>query len=155
MDGAAGVTAMAVRVAAVTDTVIFVVTEFSVAEITALPGPAAVTTPPALTVATVGLTDIHVTELVTSFADPSEYVPFAVNCCVCPDCRNGGDPGERAMVCSTGAPMVRLVAPEIELDVALIAVVASPTPTAREVEAGMGNVPGAGARVPSQTIRTI
>jgi hypothetical protein len=81
-DGVAGVIAIAVRVAAVTDTVTFVVTEFSVAEMTALPGPAAVTTPPAVTVATVGLPEVHVTEPVTSFVEASEYVPFAVNCCV-------------------------------------------------------------------------
>src|SRR6187455_1145332 len=55
-----------------------------VAEMTAVPLPAAVTRPEAETVAAASLDDDHVAALVTSWVEPLESVAVAVNCDVAP-----------------------------------------------------------------------
>jgi hypothetical protein len=57
---------------------------WKLAEIFADPAPTAVAAPVAATVATLGVSDAHVTEAVIFCVDPSVYVPVALNVCVCP-----------------------------------------------------------------------
>ena len=52
-----------------------------------LPPATAVTIPPAATVATLGLDELHVAAPVKSFVVPLLYVPIAVICCFCPAVR--------------------------------------------------------------------
>jgi hypothetical protein len=49
-----------------------------------LPAVTAVATPPELIVAVAVLEELHVAVEVSTFVDPSLYVPVAVNCCVAP-----------------------------------------------------------------------
>lgn len=76
-----------------------------VAVIDAVPSPTPVTTPVAETVAIVESDVAHVATDVTSFVDPSEYVPMAVNCTDAPF--TGAVP-LIAIDCSVGDGLVEL-----------------------------------------------
>jgi hypothetical protein len=75
-----GETAMAVRVGAVTVTVVESVMVPCAAVRVAVPVARPVTRPLALAEATEGVPEVQVTELVTSLLPPSEYDPVAVSC---------------------------------------------------------------------------
>jgi len=81
-----------------------------VAVITAVPGAFDVTSPDALIVATLALPELHVTDAVMSWLDPSEYWPAALNCCVSPAAREGV-PGVTLIELSVAAGGAVVVAP--------------------------------------------
>jgi hypothetical protein len=82
------------------------VTPASDAVIALVPGVRALATPVPLIVATVGVADAQVTELVMFWVEPSEKVPVAVNCLATPSA-SSGLPGETAIDTSTTAALVR------------------------------------------------
>lgn len=82
MEGFAGVTAIDDRVAPVTVSIVEAVTEPDAAWIVDEPTAMALARPAGETVATDGVSDDQVTELVRFWVLPSLKVPLAVNCCV-------------------------------------------------------------------------
>lgn len=83
--GLVGVTAIETRVAVVTvNTTGVLVTPLNVAVILLVPAACVVANPPDTMVATDVLEELHITELVMSNVELSEYVPVAVYCCVKP-----------------------------------------------------------------------
>jgi hypothetical protein len=126
IDGFAGVTATDTSVAAVTVSVVLLLTAPSVAEIVVVPIAADVASPfaPAalLIEAVVGVPDAHVTVVVLSWVDESVYVPVAVNCCLRPFAIEGFE-GATASDTSVAAVTVRVVLPETTPIVAEIDVV--------------------------------
>src|SRR5450432_2860407 len=147
MLGPPGDTVMLLSTAAPTVTLRLDVTAPLLAVMIDVPAPTAVTRP-FTTVATPGVPGVQVTLPVTFALAPS----VAVNCSVCPACRNGRVPGDKAMLCRNTEPTIRFVVCSTPPEAAVMAVIAMPMPTDRAVCAGL--VPGDGT-LPSQTSRTI
>lgn len=84
-----------------------------VAVIVAMPVPRPVATPDALTLATPGTLDVHVTEEVMSDVLPSENIPYAVNACDCPFAIEAV-PGETRMLLSCAAVTLAEELPMVE-----------------------------------------
>jgi len=78
--GLDGVTPMEDRVAEITVNVTLAEKVSEVAVIVEVPAATAVAKPLPLTVATAGLDELQVTDMVISRVDPSENVPVAINC---------------------------------------------------------------------------
>ena len=72
MDGVAGVTAIVCSTAAFTVSVVFPDTDPNVADMTEVPTVTPVARPPLLMVATAGVPELHVTDVVISLLVPSE-----------------------------------------------------------------------------------
>jgi len=84
IEGFAGVTAIDTSVAAVTVRVVEPVMPAETALIVLVPAATPVANPPAVIVATVVVTELHVAPLVKFCVELSEKVPVAVNCSVVP-----------------------------------------------------------------------
>ncbi len=125
-EGFAGVTAIEERDAVVAVSAVDPVTPNRVAEIVVFPAVtmlASPCVPPAFEmVATEELDEAHVTELVMSCVDPSEYAPFAENCIVTPMGTEGFE-GVTAIDDSVAEITARVVEPETVSSVAEIVVV--------------------------------
>ena len=118
---------------AVTVRVVENVNGLSEAVIAVIPALAAEAEPFALTVATPGPEDAHVTDEVMSRVLPSEYLPATVNCCVAPDGTKGFC-GLTVAVSKTGPATVSVVEAVTLPEVAVIVVV----PWATEVTNAAG-----------------
>ncbi len=103
--------------------------EGSVAVMVATPVATAVTRPFDETVAVAVLEDDHVTDLVKSAVDPSEYKPVAVSCWVCP-AGTLATGGETVTATSTAGSTVITAVPERTAAVSSAVMVAAPVATA-------------------------
>jgi hypothetical protein len=83
----------------------------------AVPALLAVERPELAMVAADVLLEVHVTELVTLFVEPSLYVPVAVNCCVPPAAREAED-GVTEIALSVAPVTVSAAEPVIDPEVA-------------------------------------
>jgi hypothetical protein len=110
-----------VSVDAETVSVVAPVIEFKLAETVDVPCAKPVAAPVALTLATLGADEFHVTIAVRFCVEPSAYVPVAVNCSVPPEGIDGFA-GVTAMEDRTDDATVKVVVPEIEPWVAVIVV---------------------------------
>src|SRR5208337_4135035 len=117
--GLPGVTAIDCSTAALTVITVEPLILPSVALMVDVPVATAVANPPLAMVATDVVAEAQVTWLVRFCVVLSEYVPVAVNCCVCP-LRTLGLPGVTAIDCSTAALTVITVEPLILPSVALM-----------------------------------
>lgn len=134
IDIEAGVTAMLVRVAAVTVMLtVFEVTPLRAAVMVVVPVAAVAVTTPVLapTLAMSGSADVQVTELVMGAVVPFEYVPVAVRLVVRPLARVA-EIGVTAIAVSVGAVTVRMAPPDVTPPVeAVMVLVPTFTPAAR------------------------
>jgi hypothetical protein len=83
-EGFEGVTLILVSKGRPTEKVAFAVTDPDVAVTVALPAAIPTASPAVSIVATAGADDVHVTVFVMLPVVPSEKIPVAVNCCLCP-----------------------------------------------------------------------
>jgi hypothetical protein len=133
MLGFVGVTAMEVRVALVTVSIVLPDTLPSVAVIVAVPAASALATPmlPAalLSVATDVFDELHVTAAVTSWVELSEYFPVAVKATVTPAGALGAV-GVTSIVTSVAGVTVTLAEPDTAPTVAMTVAEPGATPVA-------------------------
>jgi len=131
MEGFVGVTAIEVRTAEVTVTVVAPDTPPRVAVIVALPTPIPVTRPwlpgASLTVASVGAEEIQVTNAVRFWVVPSEKSPVAMSCSLVPSAIEELG-GVIVIAVSTAAVTVTVVVPDIPASVAVIVALPTPVP---------------------------
>src|ERR1700761_2755313 len=146
---------MSVNVAGVTVTEILLEANPRVAVIVAVPGATAVKAPPPVGFIIVVSLEVQVAVAVRSGVVPSELLPVAFRLTDSPTGTGGRSAGVMAMPSRTGAPTVSMACPEIVPSAASIAALAEPAPAATAVAHGIGWVPGAAGRLPSQTSRTI
>lgn len=106
-----GFTAMDTTVAGVTVRRVDPFTSLSAAVIMDVPTERDVAKPAGLTLATAGLAELQLTEVVRSCWLPSVNVPVATNCCVVPDAMEGLA-GLTAMDTRAAFPTVRVADPE-------------------------------------------
>ncbi len=125
-----GVTAMEVRVAAVTVKVVLPAILPKAAVIVAFPAAAPAARPLLSTVAADVLDELQVTCAVISWVVPPEYVPNAVNCWVFP-AGTLGLAGETAMEVRVAAVTVKVVLPAMLPKVAVIVAFPAELPVAR------------------------
>ena len=131
-DGAAGVTPIDTKVAALTVRVVEPDTPPTVAAMTLVPGATPVARPALVIVATLVVADVHVAVAVMSCFEPSENTPVAANCCVVP-ATMPGVVGVTSMEVMVVPVTVSVVVPEMLPEVAVMVVVPPPTAVARPV----------------------
>jgi hypothetical protein len=119
MDGFASVTEIDCKVAGVTVSNAEPTTDPEVALMVLVPTATAVAEPLDVMVATLAVTDAHVTWLVRLAVLASLYVPVAVNCCVKPFAMDGLA-GVTEIDCSAACVTVNTVKPTIDPNVALM-----------------------------------
>src|SRR5271166_1009780 len=148
------VTLLTVTVVTVTRTSVETMPDCTV--ITHCPAASAVTSPEAFTVATAGLLGIHAMPAAGgAVVLPSEFVHFAVSCCVAPTGRGGRLDGAMVTPCKIAVPTVSVAVPETDPALAVITELAVPNAAATADEYGSGAVPGAEGRFPLQPMRTM
>ena len=130
IDGFAGVMTMETSAGGVIVSVVLPVTVPEFAEIVVLPTAAPVASPAAVTLATVEDEELHVTDAVRFWVDPSLYVPVAVYCSFVPDAVDWFA-GVTVMDNSAAGFTVSVVKPVTAPNVAVIVLPPTPTPVAR------------------------
>ncbi len=134
MEGFVGETAIEVRTAAVTVTVVVPDTPPRVAVIVALPTPIPVTRPwlpgASLTVASDGAEETQVTNAVRFWVVPSEKSPVAMSCSLVPSAIEELG-GVIVIAVSTAAVTVTVVVPDTPPRVAVIVALPTPVPVTR------------------------